>query len=46
MVGMPTSSFDMSHVPQPSFTMGGSNLPSFGSSSRYAILGANTQMGA
>jgi hypothetical protein len=46
MAAMPTSSFDMSHVPQPYFTMGGWNIPSFGSSPRYAISGANTQMGA
>jgi hypothetical protein len=46
MAPMPTSSFDMSHVPQPSFTTGGWNLPSYGSSPGYALSGANTQMGA
>jgi hypothetical protein len=29
MAPMPTSSFDMSHVPQPTFTVGGWNLPSY-----------------
>jgi hypothetical protein len=43
---MPTSSLDMSHVPQPSFTMRGWNLPSYGSSSGYVLSGANTKMGA
>jgi hypothetical protein len=46
MAPMPTSSFDMSHVPQPSFMMGGWNLPSYGSNPGYALSGANTQMGA
>jgi hypothetical protein len=46
MAPMPTSSFDMSHVPQPAFTMGGWNLPSYGSNPSYALSGANTQMGA
>jgi hypothetical protein len=46
MAPMPTSSFDMSHVPQPDFTMGGWNLPSYGSIPNYALSRANTQMGA
>jgi hypothetical protein len=46
MAPMPMSSFDMSHVPQPSFAMGDRNLPSYGSRPRYALSGANTQMGA
>jgi hypothetical protein len=46
MAPMPTSSFDMSHVPQPTPTMGGWNLPSYRSSPSYALSGANTQMGA
>jgi hypothetical protein len=41
MVLMPTSSFDMSHVP-----MGGWNLPLYGSNTSYALSGASTQMGA
>jgi hypothetical protein len=41
MALMPTSSFDMSHVP-----MGGWNLPPYGSNTSYAISGASTQMGA
>jgi hypothetical protein len=39
---IPTSSFDMSHVPQPAFTMGGWNLPSYESSPIYALSGAHT----
>jgi hypothetical protein len=46
MAQLPTYLFDMSHVPQPTFTMGGWNLPSYGSSPIYALLGANTQMGS
>jgi hypothetical protein len=46
MAPMPTSSFDMSHAPQPTFTVGGWNLPTYGSSPSYALSGANTQMGA
>ena len=38
---MPTSSFDMSHVP-----MGGWNLPPYGSNPSYALLGSSAQMGA
>ena len=36
----------MIHVFEPAFTMGGWNLPSYGSSPRYSLLGANTKMGA
>jgi hypothetical protein len=46
MAPMPVSSFDMSHVPQPTFTTGGWNFPSYGSNPSYALSGANTQMGA
>jgi hypothetical protein len=46
MAPMPMYSFDMSHVPQPNFTMGGWNLPSYRSSPSYAFSRANTQMGA
>jgi hypothetical protein len=46
MALMPTSSFYMSHVPQPTFTVGGWNLPSYRSSPIYALSGANTQMGS
>jgi hypothetical protein len=46
MAPMSVSLFDMSHVPQPNLTMGGWNLPSYGSSPRYALSGASTQMGA
>jgi hypothetical protein len=46
MALMLTSSFDMSYFPQPSFTTGGWNLPSYGSNLGYALSGANTQMGA
>jgi hypothetical protein len=37
MTPMPTSSFDMSHVPQPTLTQGGWNLPSYGSNPSYAM---------
>jgi hypothetical protein len=43
---LPTSSFDVSHIPQPTLTVGGWNLPSYGSSPSYALLGANAQMGS
>jgi hypothetical protein len=46
MASMPMSLFDMSHVPQPSFTTKSWNLPSYGSSPSYAFSGANTQMGS
>jgi hypothetical protein len=46
MAPMPMSSFDMSHVPQPTLTTGGWNLPSYGSNPSHTLLGANTQMGA
>jgi hypothetical protein len=46
MAPMPTSLFDMSHLPQPSFTMGGWNLPSYGSNHGYSLSIDNTQMGA
>jgi hypothetical protein len=39
------SSFDRSHVPQPTLTVGGWNLSSYGSSPSHVFLGANTQMG-
>jgi hypothetical protein len=39
------SSFDRSHVPQPTLTMGGWNLPSYRSSPSQVFSGANTQMG-
>jgi hypothetical protein len=41
MALMPTSSFDMSHVP-----LGGWNLPPYGSNTSYALSGASAQMGA
>jgi hypothetical protein len=41
----PTSSFDRSHVPQPTLTMGGWNLPSYGSNPIHAFSRASTQMG-
>jgi hypothetical protein len=40
-----TSSFDRSHVPQPTLTVGGWNLPSYGSSPSHVFSGASTQMG-
>jgi hypothetical protein len=40
-----TSSFDRSHVPQPTLIVGGWNLPSYGSSHSHVFLGADTQMG-
>jgi len=40
-----TYSFDRSHVPQPNLTVGGWNLPSYGSSPSHVFLGANTQIG-
>jgi hypothetical protein len=40
-----TYSFDRSHVPQPTLTMGGWNLPSYGSSPSYVFSRASTQMG-
>ena len=46
MTPLPTSLFDMSHVPQPTFIVGAWNLPSYGSSPIYAPPGANTQVGA
>jgi hypothetical protein len=46
MALMPMSSFDMSHVPQSTFMMGGWKLPSYRSSPSYALSVANTQMGA
>jgi hypothetical protein len=39
------SSFDRSHVPLPTLTVGGWNLPSYESSPSHVFLGANTQMG-
>jgi hypothetical protein len=39
------SSFDRIHVPQPTLTVGGWNLSSYGSGPSHAFLGANTQMG-
>jgi hypothetical protein len=39
VASMPTSSFDMSHVP-----MGGWNLPPYGTNTSYALSGASTQM--
>jgi hypothetical protein len=42
---IPTSSFDMSHVPQPAFTTRGWNFPSYRSNPSYVLSGANTQMG-
>jgi hypothetical protein len=44
MAPLPTSSFDMIHVPQPNFTVGGWNLPSYGSSPSYVFSRASTQM--
>jgi hypothetical protein len=41
MALMPTSSFDMSHIP-----MGGWNLPPFESHANYALLVASTQIGS
>jgi hypothetical protein len=41
MALMPSSSFDMIHVP-----MGGWNLPPYGSNTSYALSGAITQMGS
>ena len=38
-------SFDRSHVPQPTLTMGGWNLPSYRSNPSQVFSGANTQMG-
>jgi hypothetical protein len=46
MAPIPTSSFDMSHVPQPTLTLGGWNFPSYGFSPSYALSRASTQMGA
>jgi hypothetical protein len=46
MTPLPTYLFDMIHVPQPTLTMGGWNLPSYGSSPSYALSGASAQMGA
>jgi hypothetical protein len=40
-----TSSFDRIHAPQPTLTVGGWNLPSYGSIPSHSFLGANTQMG-
>jgi hypothetical protein len=45
MAPMPMYSFDMSHFPQPAFTTGGWNLPSYRSSPSSYFLEANTQMG-
>jgi hypothetical protein len=39
------SSFDRSHIPQPNLTMGGCNLPSYGSNPSHDFSGANSQMG-
>jgi hypothetical protein len=38
-------SFVGSHVPQPSLTVGGWNLPSYGSNPSFSFLGASAQMG-
>jgi hypothetical protein len=46
MAPLPTYFFDMSHVPQPTLTVGGWNLPSYGSSPSYALSGASAQMRA
>jgi hypothetical protein len=45
MTPLSTSSFDRSHVPQPTLTVGGWNLPSYGSNPSHAFSGASAQMG-
>jgi hypothetical protein len=40
-----TSSFDGSHIPQPTLTMGGWNIPSYGSNTSLTFLGESAQMG-
>jgi hypothetical protein len=46
MALIPTSSFDLIHVPQPTLTVGGWNPPSYVFSPSYALLGVNTQINA
>jgi hypothetical protein len=46
MALMPISSFNMSHIPQKTLTVGGWNLPSYGSNPIHTFFGANTHMGA
>jgi hypothetical protein len=45
MTPLSTSSFDRSHVPQPTLTVGGWNLPSYGSNPSHTFSGASAQMG-
>jgi hypothetical protein len=40
-----TSSFDGSHIPQPTLTVGGWNLPSYGSNPSFTFPGESAQMG-
>jgi hypothetical protein len=46
MTTLSTSSFDRSYVPQPTLTVGGWNIPSYGSSPSHVFSGSNTQMGS
>jgi hypothetical protein len=39
------SSFDRSHIPQPTLTVGGWNLPSYGSNPGFILPGESSQMG-
>jgi hypothetical protein len=43
---MSMSSFDMSHIPQPTLTTRGWNLPSYRSNPSHSLPGDNTHMGA
>jgi hypothetical protein len=45
MAPLSTSSFDRSHVPKPTLTVGSWNLPSYCSSPRHVFSGSSTQMG-
>jgi hypothetical protein len=45
MAPLYVSSFERSLIPQPTLTVGGWNLPPYGSSPSHVFLGTNTQMG-
>jgi hypothetical protein len=45
MTSLSTSSFDRIHVPQSTLTVGGWNLPSYGSNPSHDFSGASVQMG-
>jgi hypothetical protein len=45
MTLLPQSSFDRIHVPQPTLTMGGWNLPSYRSNTSHVFSRASSQMG-